>query len=188
MPRAKTFDEEVALRKAMELFWEKGYEATSLHDLTEKLGIGKGSFYATFKSKEGLFNQCIERYTELSLPVLSEALKSEPNFRTGLKKLLASYVEGLVSDSKRKGCFMANSCSLVHSGHPGVGKKIQAHYARIEEFLADAMKENGISATKAKSASAMIVTFLIGMSQQSKINQDKASYLATVEHMVGLLG
>ena len=56
MPRVKTFDQKEALGKAMELFWEKGYEATSLSDLTTRLNIGKGSFYNTFGSKRQLYS------------------------------------------------------------------------------------------------------------------------------------
>lgn len=187
MPRVKLFDKNEAIKQAMELFWEKGYEATSLNDLTEHLGIGKGSFYATFESKENLFNQCIETYTESNLPLLDQALQTEQNFKMGLQKLLEAYVEGLMNDQKRKGCFMANSCALVNTQNAGIEKKIYEHYQRIEQYLATTMEKNGINSTKAKSISAMIVTFLIGMSQQSKINRDTASYLTTVKNIVGLL-
>ncbi len=53
------FDEEKALGKALDLFWEKGYRATSLNDLTIRLSIGKGSFYDTFGSKKQLFDSCL---------------------------------------------------------------------------------------------------------------------------------
>lgn len=187
MPRVKLFDQEEAVRKAMELFWEKGYESTSLSDLTHHLGIGKGSFYATFKSKENLFNQCIETYTESNIPLLDEALRSEENIKEALQRLLEDYVEGLTNDPRRKGCFMANSCSLVNGENPNLEQKIHGHYKRIEQFLAETMAEKGISSTKARAVSAMIITFLIGTSQQSKINRDVAGYLETVEHIIGLL-
>lgn len=187
MPRSKLFDQDKAVRKAMELFWEKGYEATSLSDLTKHLGIGKGSFYATFESKENLFNQCIEVYTNLGLPFLDEALKTEKNFKLSLQKLLESYVDGLMNDDKRKGCFMANSCSLVNTQNPGIEQKIYEHYHRIELFLIHSMKQKGIHPDKAESVSAMIITFLIGMSQQSKINRNKAAYMLTVKNIVDML-
>lgn len=171
----------------MELFWEKGYEATSLSDLTQHLGIGKGSFYATFESKENLFNQCIEMYTNAGIPLIDEALKTEPDIKIGLRKLLANYVDGLMNDQKRKGCFMANSCSLVNTENNGIEQKIFMHYHRIEQFLTFTIENAGVSSTKAKTVSAMIITFLIGISQQSKINRDKASYLNTVNGIVELL-
>nr|MDP9479507.1 TetR/AcrR family transcriptional regulator [Actinomycetota bacterium] len=55
MPRTREFEPETALQDAMELFWLKGYEATSMRDLLEGMGIGRGSFYGTFGDKRSLF-------------------------------------------------------------------------------------------------------------------------------------
>lgn len=177
----------MALNKAMDLFWAKGYESTSISDLTQLLGIGKGSFYATFKSKENLFNQCIESYTNSNFPFLEQALEAESDYRQGLRKLLEAYVNGLMNDPKRKGCFMANSCSLVHAENTNVGAKIGEHYARIEKYFELFLVGKGVRMNKAKSVSATIITFLIGASQQSKINRNKASYLSTVKNIIALL-
>lgn len=188
MPRVKLFDEEKAIQQAMDLFWEKGYETTSLSDLTARLGIGKGSFYATFGSKEQLFHRCIDRYTEASLPFLDVALDADADIRTALEKLLQGYVEGLMNDPRRKGCFMANSCALVNTQAAGIDQIIQTHYQRIGQYLAESMAQRGVPAAKAQVVSGLIITFLIGASQQSKINRDKASYLRSVRAIVSLLG
>lgn len=187
MPRVKTFDVEEALNSAMELFWEKGYESTSISDLTQHLGIGKGSFYATFKSKENLFNQCIERYTNANIPFLDQALESAFDYKQGLRKLLEAYVDGLMNDHRRKGCFMANSCSLVHGEHTGVGVKIAEHYARIAKYFEQYLVKQKIEQARAQAVSDSIITFLIGASQQSKINRDRRSYLSTVDGIIALL-
>ncbi len=187
MPRVKTFDVDEALKRAMELFWEKGYESTSISDLTQHLGIGKGSFYATFKSKENLFNQCIESYTNSNFPFLDQALESESDYKQGLRKLLEAYIDELMNDHKRKGCFMANSCSLVNGENTKVGVKIAEHYARIEKYFILFLVEKGVKKNTAKSVSATIITFLIGASQQSKINRDKSSYLSNVDNIIALL-
>ncbi|MCB0704307.1 MAG: TetR/AcrR family transcriptional regulator [Saprospiraceae bacterium] len=187
MARVKTFDQEEAVKKAMDLFWEKGYESTSLVDLTQHLGIGKGSFYLTFKSKENLFNQCIERYTDSNFPFLDQALASEPDYKKGIEKLLEGYVDGLLRDEKRKGCFMANSCSLVHGDETSLAIKINEHYIRIENYFTNFLEKQGVKKAKAKSVSALIVTFLIGASHQSKINRDKSNYSSTVENIIRLL-
>jgi len=187
MGRVKTFSNELVVEKAMRLFWEKGYESTSLSDLTEHLGIGKSSFYSTFRSKEELFNQCIERYTALNIPFLDNALDTKVHYRLGLRNLLCNYVEELMNDDNRKGCFMANSCSLVHGDNTNVGIKIMEHYSRIEAYFESYLKNNGVENIKAKAVSATIITFLIGASQQSKVNRDKSSYLSTVENIVLLI-
>ena len=88
MPRVKLFSKDEALQKAMELFWEKGYASTSLSDLTTHLGIGKGSFYATFNSKQELFEEAFELYRKTQVGLLQQLLNSEPDVKVGLKKLL----------------------------------------------------------------------------------------------------
>ena len=187
MARLKTFREEEVVQKAMELFWEKGYEETSLADLTDRLGIGKGSFYATFKSKEALFNRCIEQYTEANFPFLDQELNKQKDFRQALKNLLEAYVEGLLKGDNRKGCLMANSCSLVHDGDSIVGDRIAQHYQRIEANFMTYLKHNGLSDKRAKAVSSTIITFLIGASQQSKVNRNKRTYLNTIENIIHLL-
>lgn len=187
MARVKTFDEESIVERAMHLFWEKGYESTSMIDLTEHLGIGKGSFYSTFKSKENLFVRCIEKYTDLNFPFLDRALENESDFKAGVRVLLENYVDGLLKDETRKGCFMANSCSLIHITNPVVGQKIEEHYSRIGRYFEIYFQKNGVDTMKAKSVSDLIITFLIGASQQSKVNRNKSDYLSTVSAIVDLL-
>ena len=187
MARVKSFDQDVAVKQAMNLFWEKGYESTSLADLTQTLGIGKGSFYLTFRSKENLFLQCIEKYTDSNFPFLDQALASESNFIKSIEKLLENYIDGLLSDKKRKGCFMANSCSLVTGNDGPLGIKINEHYLRIENYFTNFLEQNGVTKITAKAVSSSIITFLIGASQQSKINRDKSSYLFTVRNIISLL-
>lgn len=77
MSRSKEFDPDAALQQAMELFWEHGYEATSLAQLTDRLGIGRASLYATFGDKRELYLQALRRYLETRDPDPLELL-SQP--------------------------------------------------------------------------------------------------------------
>ncbi|MDQ0889655.1 AcrR family transcriptional regulator [Paenibacillus sp. V4I9] len=66
MPRPKEFDQEIALDKAMELFWQQGYERTSIQDLVEKTGVHRGSLYDTFGDKNQFFLTCLDRFRQVS--------------------------------------------------------------------------------------------------------------------------
>lgn len=187
MPRVKLFDKDEAIRKAMELFWEKGYEATSLNDLTERLGIGKGSFYATFNSKRELFNTCFDVYRSANVPQIEGLLSSEQNIKVGLRKLLEFNLEFVLSDPKHRGCFLANSCSEIYSENEKLHEKLVKHYDYIKQLLINYLKQGGLTSQKSKNVSAMVLTFLIGMSQQSKINRDRINYLGSINHLVGML-
>ena len=71
MGRSKAFNEELVLDKAIEVFWAKGYEATSIQDLVDAMGIQRGSLYGTFGSKQELFLKSLDRY---SLVVVKDLL------------------------------------------------------------------------------------------------------------------
>ncbi|WP_142341029.1 TetR/AcrR family transcriptional regulator, partial [Bacillus thuringiensis] len=77
MARLREFDEEKALDAAMQLFWEKGYAATSLSDLTARMEIQKPSLYSAFGDKEGLFEAALRRYTNLHAARIRTKLQNE---------------------------------------------------------------------------------------------------------------
>src|SRR5579859_7138490 len=89
-PREFNFDE--ALDRALEVFWRKGYEGTSIPDLTEAMGINRPSLYAAFGNKESLFNKVLDRYTEKSGIHVRKAL-NEPTARGVVEIILRGTVD-----------------------------------------------------------------------------------------------
>ena len=187
MPRVKLFNKEEALKKAMELFWEKGYASTSLSDLTNHLGIGKGSFYATFNSKQALFEDAFDLYRNSKVEFLEQLLNTEPNIKIGLSKLLEFNLEELLRDHKHKGCFIANTCSEFSGTNEILKEKLEEHYIIMQKALVNYLRRGKISPKKAESIAATIITFLMGMNQQAKFKRDKKSYLNSIKLLVGLL-
>lgn len=187
MPRVKLFNKEEALRKAMELFWEKGYASTSLSDLTNHLGIGKGSFYATFNSKQALFEDAFDLYRNSKVEFLEQLLNSEPNIKIGLSKLLKFNLEELLGDHKHKGCFIANTCSEFSGTNETLKEKLEEHFVIMQKALVNYLRRGKVNHKKAESIAATIITFLMGMNQQAKFKRDKKSYLNSIKLLVGLL-
>lgn len=103
MGRPRGFREEEALDAAMRVFWTKGYEGTSLDDLTEAMGINRSSLYSSFGDKEALFRRVLARYGEVPMAYLWEALK-RPTARTVIEALLRGTVEFLGDPSHPRGC------------------------------------------------------------------------------------
>lgn len=105
MARPKAFDETEALKSAMACFWERGYEATSVRELTEQMGIASPSLYNAFGDKRGLFKQALEHYcSQLTYERISRLeAEFQPHQRVG--EFLAEVVDKSVADQQRRGCF-----------------------------------------------------------------------------------
>src|SRR6478735_11363440 len=87
--RPRAFDLETALEQALQVFWEKGYQGTSLSDLTSAIGINRPSLYAAFGNKEALFRKALDRYVEKTVVFVLDAIH-EPTARRFAERLLHS--------------------------------------------------------------------------------------------------
>jgi AcrR family transcriptional regulator len=108
MGRPREFDVEKALNTASELFWRKGYEGTSLSDLTEAIGITPPSFYFAFESKEALFKQVLGRYQSGHLGFFAEALNQETP-RAIAEGVLYGLANAYTTKPHPPGCLALNS-------------------------------------------------------------------------------
>lgn len=92
----------------MLLFWQKGYEATSLSDVTAAANIGRQSLYATFGDKESLFSECLDRYTDLLERELSSLLEAEGPALDNFARFFDA-AEAQTMDAKFQGCLLGNT-------------------------------------------------------------------------------
>ena len=131
--RPREFDKDTALDAAMALFWRQGYEATSLDDLTQAMGLSRSSFYGCFGSKHDTLVAAIRRYAGLRLAQLEERVAAEPD--TG--KALRSAVTALAGvGGGREGCFLIN-CTVELAPHdPEIESLSRRHLERLEAVVA----------------------------------------------------
>jgi AcrR family transcriptional regulator len=109
MGRPREFDIEKALDKAGELFWRKGYDGTSLSDLTRAIGITPPSFYVAFKSKEALFKHVVDRYqSRQQLGIFAEALIQATPLAVA-ERVLYGLADSYTSKLNPRGCLVINS-------------------------------------------------------------------------------
>jgi TetR/AcrR family transcriptional regulator, transcriptional repressor for nem operon len=109
MSRPKTFNPDDALDKAMQVFWHKGYEATSMEDLLKTMDLNRGSLYDTFGDKRQLFLKVMDRYCRTFVgPKLSLLDQPGPALPT-LHRFINGMIEGGLADPQRRGCFISNT-------------------------------------------------------------------------------
>lgn len=109
MARQREFDEEKALDAAMQLFWEKGFEATSLSDLTSRMGIQRPSIYATFGDKKGLFEAALRKYTSSHAAYIRTNLQNHSSVKEAFRVFFENMVAKEYEKSPSWGCFCINS-------------------------------------------------------------------------------
>lgn len=134
MARPREFDPDQAIDKAVEVFWRQGYKATSVQDLVDAMGIQRGSLYAAFGSKAGLFAAAMDRYmTEVSSRRLLED-ESRP-IREVLAEFLAGLVDMAVADRSRRGCLITNTAVELTPHDRVVAAKIARNLGDMEDML-----------------------------------------------------
>ncbi len=177
MPRTKCFNREEALEKAIGAFWAKGYEATSVQDLVECMGINRGSLYDTFGDKHKLFLEALDRYGQGS-QIRIETLRQPGDPREILTKFMYVFMQKQVSDPARRGCFLTNSAVELSSRDDECAERIRIFFEDMEEGFRDLIargQQEGIFKSKREAAS--LASFFVGVLQGirvvGKVNPDE---------------
>jgi TetR/AcrR family transcriptional repressor of nem operon len=109
MPRPKEFNPDDAIEKAMQVFWHKGYEATSMEDLLSAMDLNRGSLYNTFGDKRQLFLKVIDRYCTTFASSKCSLLDQPGPALPTLRRFISGMIEGGLADPQRRGCLIANT-------------------------------------------------------------------------------
>ena len=137
MARTKEFEPLEALDAATELFWRKGYEAASMRELLDAMGIGRGSFYDTFGNKHALFLSALDRFQEVRTSWVEEALRGEG--LGGIEGVFRRSLDGLFQFRPPRGCLLANSAVELAPHDPDVAARISRYIGRTEDAFEKAL-------------------------------------------------
>lgn len=135
MARTKDFDENEVLKKAITIFWHKGYNGTSMQDLVDGLGISRSSLYDTYGDKHTLFIKALESYQTAGSVKICTLVNSEGSVKEMIKKLLELIAGELLGDQNHKGCFMVNAEVEVAPHDPEVSKMVCQNDQQVEDAL-----------------------------------------------------
>lgn len=192
MPWEKSFDIHQAVDKATEVFWAKGYKATSLADLLNATGINKGSFYNAFGSKKALFIQSLLKYDDQHCKAMVAELAALNDPITAITKLFDDLIEESLTDQEHKGCFLINTALNLPYHDEDTQKIIKNSLAHIEAFFKQQIElgqANGaISVTlDSMSAAKGLLSLIVGLRVLARgvFNQDEL--LATKKQAMHLI-
>lgn len=187
-PRRKTgrplsFDREVALERAMLVFWRYGYEAASLQELTSAMGITPPSLYAAFGDKEHLFLEAVERYSSKNCDALDCLFAQAPTARDAIERLLQSTAIEHTCSSHPPGCLVVTAATNCSASAEHVQDAMTQRRSDVETKVRKRI-ERGISDgdlpadTDAASLAAFYITVIHGMSTQARDNGNRDKLLA----------
>lgn len=135
MAGKKAFDPQRVLEKAMNAFWQRGYEGISIEDLVQSTGIGRGSLYATFDDKHSLYLAALEQYIA-SVRAQTNAVLDQPGtLHEVLDRLFQTQLDALLSDPARRGCFLVNASLEMAPQDAEVNTIVQSALQELKEGL-----------------------------------------------------
>lgn len=137
--RPRAFDADRALDRALRVFWRKGYEGSSLSDLTKAMGINRPSLYAAFGDKQELFRRVLDRYAEGPTAHVLDALK-EPTARAAVERLLHSTVDAISDSRNPRGCLLVQGALACGDDAGGVRRELTSRREAGEAAICARLK------------------------------------------------
>ncbi len=187
--RPRAFDREKALQNAMELFWQKGFDNTSLSELTACMGLNPPSLYASFKSKEGLFNEALARYEETEGKGIWEHLEEAATAREAVEQLLHASALNFSRQDKPKGCMIVLSAPQMCGSSSTICEELRLKRKRSMQLLHSrlerAKREGELpEQTDCAGLANLVLTFQHGMSIQARDGTSRQTLVKLAEQFI----
>ncbi len=193
MARTKEFDPDAVLQKALELFWERGYEATSIADLVEHLGIARASIYATFGGKHDLYLKAFDHYAQSRDSAIVERLSQPGPALPAVRALIASYAAESLCDERRRGCLVVNAAVELMSRDPQIARRVEGSWDTLETALASALTRARAQGELADerdphALARFLLVLMQGMRVLGRAHPDPARLRDATEQALAILG
>ncbi|TVX88248.1 TetR/AcrR family transcriptional regulator [Paenibacillus agilis] len=192
MARTREFDEEQVLHAAMQLFWEKGYEATSLSDLTARMGITRPSIYSAFGDKKELFEAALRKYTMTRASEMRTKLQSNPSVKEAFRTFFEDVIAEEYSGGPSRGCFCINTMVELAPHDEKFEILTREHQMYLSVIFQETI-ERGIQSGElkavadAKALAQALITSLIGLTVILKSRPQRAFVDNTLDVTLSLL-
>jgi AcrR family transcriptional regulator len=184
--RPRSFDRDKALAEAMRAFWEHGFEATSIAELTKAMKIGAPSLYAAFGDKKALFREVVSAYQQTYGAFAMHALASAPTVREGVARMLREAAVAYTDPAHPRGCLVISAAINCTPDSADIEQLLRAERnANVDELelRIRADMESGIlpAATNARALAVLTAATVQGMSQQARDGATRSELAAVAE-------
>ena len=186
MPQEKQFNKQEALGRALDAFWSRGFEATSMQDLVDCMGINRGSLYATFGDKRALFLAALASYDEGRRHMLAEFEKRfDP--RDAIRQVFLAFTRDVAEDGGNKGCFITNTALELAPHDDEVRKLVSAAQEDVEQFFVRMIRKGkasgaiGDHVVRPSDAARGLLASLLGLLVLTRSRPEKALLKAIVD-------
>jgi TetR/AcrR family transcriptional regulator, transcriptional repressor for nem operon len=191
--RPREFDERQALARAQDVFWTRGYEATSVQDLVDALAVQRGSLYGAFGDKRSLYLKAVSLYARENRARLEAALETGPVLPT-LQRMLAQpdTLTGAPASAAPRGCLLGNTTARLVSGDEAARALVAAAFEGFIDVVAAALRRGQaageISAAAAPEVQAQLLLLLFqGSALISRAGIDRERLVASIHLALGAL-
>ena len=140
MARPRTFDPELAMQEAMEAFWERGYNATSVSDLLTEMKLNRGSLYGTFGDKKQLFLAALERYAAQGFDALQEILDQPGSAKANLREWVRTVSQTCIGEAGKRGCLVAKAAMELAPFDEEIAQWVRKLHLRHERAVAEVIR------------------------------------------------
>jgi TetR/AcrR family transcriptional regulator, transcriptional repressor for nem operon len=192
MARPREFDETAALEAAVACFWSRGYEATSVRDLAENMGLSAPSLYNAYGDKHALFVQALEHYLDRSMRERIERLEHTVPPKQAIREFIREIIEHSVNDRERRGCFLVNSALEVAPHDKKLSELIADRLAELEAFFARLVRKAQVEGTVprkpvAKDLARLLLGIVLGIRVLARVRPERASLESLARPVLALL-
>ena len=163
--RPRGFDANAALRAAIEVFWTRGYAATSLDDLTNAMGLSRSSFYACFGSKHEVLMASVRLYADERFAALTTQATVNPDARLAIHEMLAAIAN---IDGGSRGCLFVNALAELAPGDAELVAFAQAHTTRVAALMATILVDLGCAQQEAADCAGALLALVMGVTTLCK--------------------
>lgn len=186
MAGVKQFDESAVMRIALDLFWQKGFAATSMPDLAEATGVQRGSLYHAYGGKDAIFLRAFEAYADRLLGLVRTAL-DQPEPRAALTAFFDIVIANMTSGEPPRGCLSTRTA--VEAGGPAVQDRIRRWLTEFEDTILTALNAPHMRglALPPPAAAELLVTFTRGLAVMERVHHDAERLKDTAASLVRVL-